>query len=128
MQARVAGAGVFLLITNGARARYPDMRSTLGGAAGALTVAFVLAGCGATPVARTAASPISQVSASPATDLSASPGRSAASPTPSPTPPVLVQPSPSSSACTTFYPLPGLCVGVIGRVPTTAEFAGMIAA
>src|SRR5258708_39166369 len=107
MQAQVARAGFFLLITEGARARYTGMRSTLGAAAAALTVAFVLAGCGATPVARTAATPISQVSASPATDLSASPGQSAASPTPTANPPVPVQPSPSPSArpCPTFYPL-----------------------
>jgi hypothetical protein len=96
------------------------MRSTLGAAAAAFTVAFVIAGCGATPVARTAASPM----------VSANPESTSASPTPSVTPPVLVQPSPfpPAATCSTFYPLPGLCVGVIGRVPTSAEFAAMIAA
>jgi hypothetical protein len=106
------------------------MRSTLGAVAAAFAVAFVLAGCGAAPVARTAGSPLPQVSASPTTDFPASPDPTTASPTPDVTPPGFILPSPSPSAdpCSTYEPLPGLCVGVIGRVPTKVEFAGMLAA
>src|SRR5882762_4670092 len=120
--------GFSCLISNRSRARYTRMRSTFGAAAAAFTVAVVLAGCGATPVARTASSPISQGSASPAPEVSANPSTSA-SPSPTATTPV-VQPSPSPPAatCTTFYPLPDLCVGVIGRVPTHQEDVAMTAA
>jgi hypothetical protein len=106
------------------------MRSKIGAAAAAFAVAFVLAGCGSTPVARTAATPTTLVSASPTPDVSASPELTTASPTPTATLPQFIQPSPSPSAslCTTFYPLPGLCVGVIGRVPTPQEYAAIIAA
>ena len=120
MQTGVAGPGFFLLITHGVWARYTGMRSTLGAAATAFTVAVVLAGCGATPVARSSSSPVAQVSASP---------RGAASPSPNATPSG-VHPSPSASTvqCQTYEPLPGLCVGVIGQVPTHQEYVAMTAA
>ena len=62
--------------------------------------------------------------ASPTTDVSASPEPTPASPTP-----VLPSRSPSPAPCLSrSEPVPGLCVGLIGRVPTSAGFAAMIAA
>jgi hypothetical protein len=84
------------------------MRSTFGAAAVTFTLALVLAACGATPVARTSSSPTARVSASP-TAAAASP-------------------SAAASPCQALQPLPGLCVGVIGRVPTQEEFVAMTAA
>ena len=99
------------------------MRPTLGAAAAAgFTVAIALAGCGSAPVARTSSSPVAQVSVSPAAATSASPMATPASATPS------AAPAPSAAPCQTFYPLPDLCVGVIGRVPTQQEYADMTAA
>lgn len=91
---------------------------------GATTTAFVfvclLAGCGGAPVAQSSSSPAAQASTSPT--QTASPGPSAT--------PSGVNPSPSASGvqCQTYEPLPGLCVGVIGRVPTHQEYVAMAAA
>src|SRR5260370_13229495 len=96
------------------------MSPTHGAAAAALAVLFLLSGCGSGPVARSSSSPVAQVSAS---------STGAASPSPNATPSG-VNPSPSASPvqCQTYEPLPGLCVGVIGRVPTHQEYVAMTAA
>src|SRR2546421_6113834 len=96
------------------------MRPTHGAAAAACAVVFLLAGCGNAPVARSSSSPVAQVSASPTGAASNSPNAT----------PSGVQPTPSASPaqCQTQEPLPGLCVGVIGRVPTHQEYVAMSAA
>jgi hypothetical protein len=81
------------------------MRSTHSAAAAAFAVVFLLAGCGTAPVALSSSSPTAQVSASPTGS-----------------------PSASSVQCQTYEPLPGLCVGVVGQVPTHQEYVAMTAA
>src|SRR4029077_1014480 len=90
------------------------MRPTISAAAAAVAAVFVLASCGSAPAARSSSSPVAQASASPTATASGSP-----SATPSGT---------SPSQCQTYEPLPGLCVGVIGRVPTHQEYVAMTAA
>lgn len=86
------------------------MRPAHSAAAAAFAVVFLVAGCGSPPVARSSSSPVAQVS----------PSAAAVSPSPNATP--------SGVPCQTYEPLPGLCVGVIGRIPTHQEYVAMTAA
>jgi hypothetical protein len=104
------------------------MRTTLHAAISMIAVALVLAACGGAPVSRTSASP-----ASPAFDVSTTPAPAspaAATPSVSATPAAAATSaaSPPPPSCATFYPLPDLCVGQVGRVPTAVEYAAMVAA
>jgi len=77
------------------------MRSAHRAAAAAFGAVFFLAACGTTPVAQHSTSPVARASA-PA--------------------------SPAAGQCQTYFPLPDLCAGVVGRVPTHDEYAAMSAA
>jgi hypothetical protein len=83
----------------------------------AVTLAIVLAGCGSGPTVRSASTSTPQAAA-----IETSPTPTPAVSSPSPPRP---GPTPTAKPCPSSYPLPGLCVGQIGRVPTAAEFAAM---
>src|SRR5262249_44389711 len=105
-------------VTNPIRARYTGMRTAIGVNLAGFIALIVLAGCGSAPVARSASSPVAQVSTSPA-----------ASPSANPTAAITASPAAAkASTCQTFEPLPGLCVGLVGRVPTAQEYGDMKAA
>src|SRR5436305_10570035 len=89
------------LITIATPARYTGMRSAHRAVAAAFGAVFFLAACGTTPVAQHSTSPAARVSASA---------------------------SPAAGQCQTYFPLPDLCAGVVGRVPTHDEYAAMSAA
>src|SRR5690348_12855583 len=79
------------------------MRSAPTAAAAAFAAVLLLAGCGSASVAQSSPSPVGSPSGVPAS-ASASPGQ-----------------------CLTYESLPGLCTGVVGRVPTHEEYQAMSA-
>src|SRR5690348_11394443 len=96
---------------------YTAMRPAQTAAAAAFAAVLLLAGCGSAPVAQSSPSSVAAVSPSP---TSASPTANA---TPSGVP---ASPSAGPTQCQSYQPLPGLCVGVIGRTPTHQEYLAMV--
>jgi len=78
-------------------------RAQTAAAAAAFAAVLLLAGCGSASVAQSSPTPVGSPSGAPAS-ASASPGQ-----------------------CLTYEALPGLCTGVVGRVPTHEEYVAMSA-